>query len=120
VLRPTGVRLIGVAMVGLFWAAVAIEPPADGPDPVITGWIAVLVNVQMIALLAAAAGFAMGRRWALWAGLAFAGIGAVDIATCPASGHHVIGGWWFGQVALGAAMLLLPAIALARTRPGRS
>jgi hypothetical protein len=31
-------------------------------------------------------------------------------------GHYVIGGWWFGQVALGAAMLLLPALALRRTR----
>jgi hypothetical protein len=64
------------------------------------------------------AGFAMGRRWALRVGLAFAGIGAVNIAMCPAAGHHVIGGWWYGQVAAGAAMLLLPALALVRRGRG--
>jgi hypothetical protein len=119
VLRPSGVRLVGLAMVGLFWAALALEPPADGPDPVITGWLALMVNVQTIALLAGAAGFAMGRRWALSAGVVFAAITAVSIAMCPASGHHVISGWWYGQVALGAALLLVPALALALTRSGQ-
>ena len=118
-LTPAGVRAIGIAMVALTWAVVAIEPPADGPLPDPTGWVALLVNVEAFALLAGTAGFAMGRRWALWAGLLFAGISAVDIALCPASGHHAIGGWWFGQVALGAATVLLPALALWRTRPRR-
>lgn len=119
VLPPTGVRLMGLALVALFWAALELEPAADGTNPTVTGWIAVLGTVQTIALLAGVAGFAMGRRWALWAGVAFSGIGAVNIAMCPASGHHVISGWWYGQVAIGAVMLLLPALGLTRTRPGR-
>lgn len=118
-LTPTGVRLIGAALLVLFWAEYAVMPAADGPDQDIPTWAAVFVNVQTFALFAAVAGFAMGRRWALRPALLFTGMEAVNIGLCPATGHHVIAGWWFAQVAIGAAMLLVPAVALLRTRPRR-
>lgn len=121
VLTPAWVRFLGVVLVGLFAAMVAIEPSPDGPQPVpvLSTWDETLLTVQSLAMFAALAGFAMGRRWALKPALVFAGFCAWGVATCPTSGHHVVAGWWFAQVALAAAMVLIPVLALLRTRARR-
>jgi hypothetical protein len=118
VLTPTGIRLVGVAMLAMIVAAELLQPAADGAEPVRPVWLETLYTVQTLALLAAAAGFLLGRRWALGSAVLVSGIGAFNVAMCPATGHHVVAGWWFGQVALSAALLALPAAALLRTRAG--
>jgi hypothetical protein len=117
-LTPTGVRLIGAAMVALFTIGYLIEPAPDGPRPVLSLAEEIVSTVMTIFMVAALAGFLRGRRWALLPGLGFAGLLAVNIALCPATGHHQLGAWWFGQVVIGAVMVALPALALARTRAG--
>jgi hypothetical protein len=69
-----------------------------------------------VALLAAVAGFVLGRRWALAAGTALGAGLLTGSLLCPALEHHVVAGWWFGQLAVGMAMLAVPAAALALTR----
>jgi len=122
VLSALGTRIVGGVMLALYVAAVQVEPPPDGPQPVLPGWATVLVTVNVVTLYAAAAGFARGRRWGLRTGLAFGATTLTSVVLCPVLGHHQIAGWWFGQLAIGAAMVLLPAAVLAGTRdqPGRS
>lgn len=118
VLSATGIRLVGAAMLALIIVSDLLMPAADGAEPVRPVWLETLYTIQTVALLAAAAGFLLARRWALRSAVLVAGIGAFNVAMCPAVGHHVVAGWWFGQVALAAALLALPAAALWRTRAG--
>lgn len=117
-LTPTGVRLVGAALVALFVLAYVIEPAPDGPEPVLSMAEEILFTAMTVLMVAALAGFLRGRRWALSAGLGFSGLMVASIALCPATGHHELAAWWFGQVVIGAAMVALPAAALARTRAG--
>ena len=72
--------------------------------------------MHTFALVAGLAGVALGRRWALWPTFAFGGLALVNIVLCPAVGHHQLAGWWYWQLALGVAMVAVPAAALLRTR----
>lgn len=117
-LTPTGVRVIGAALVTLFTIGYVVEPAPDGPDPVLSTTAEVLGTVMTILMVAALVGFLRGRRWALPTSLAFGGLMAVNVALCPTTGHHQLAWWWFAQVGVVAAMIALPAVALARTRAG--
>ena len=115
-LTATGIRVIGTALAGLFTVGLVLEPPPDGADPVLPAWIGVLETGVTVALLASIAGFLLGRRWALGAGAAFGAGLLTASALCPTLDHHVLAGWWFGQLAVAAVMVALPAAALALTR----
>ena len=117
-LTPTGIRLLGAAMVALFVLSVVIEPAADGPQPVLSLAEEIIATVMTLLMVGALAGFLRGRRWALGPALGLGGLLAVSVALCPTTGHHQLAGWWFGQVVIGAAMVALPAAALLRTRAG--
>jgi hypothetical protein len=117
-LTPTGVRLIGAALVALFTVGYVVEPAPDGSEPALSLTAQVLGTVMTVLLVAALVGFLRGRRWALPTSLAFGGLMAVNVALCPTTGHHELAGWWFAQVGVVAAMIALPALALARTRAG--
>jgi hypothetical protein len=116
VLTGTAIRLAGAALVGLFVLVMEVEPPADGPEPVPSATAQLLATAILFVMVAAIAGLARGRRWSLWPALGIGGLLAVDVGLCPASGHHVIAGWWFVQVAATAVMVALPAAGLALTR----
>jgi hypothetical protein len=116
VLTPTGIRVLGGVLVALSVFGDLLAPTADGPRPELSGWVQLLAIGYVTVLMAALAGFALGRRWALGPALAFGALYALDVALCPATGHHQIGAWWYGQVAVGAVLLLLPVAALAGTR----
>lgn len=116
VLRPAGVRILGVALIGLFVLGAAVQPPADGANPVEPWWADVLNVVIQVGLLAVLAGVLTGRRWTVKAGLvAGASLLALSV-TCPLEGHHVVAAWWFVQMAVGVAMTALPAAVLRRTQ----
>jgi uncharacterized membrane protein AbrB (regulator of aidB expression) len=112
------VRLIGAALVALFTIGYVVEPAANGPEPVLSTTAEILGTVMTFLIVAALVGFLRGRRWALPTSLAFGGLMAVNVALCPTTGHHELAGWWFTQVGVVAAMIALPALALARTRAG--
>jgi hypothetical protein len=117
-LTPNGVRLIGAALVALFTLGYVVEPTPDGPDPVLSTTAEILGTVMTILIVASLVGFLRGRRWALPTSLGLGGLMAVNVALCPSTGHHELAGWWFAQVGIVAAMIALPAVALARTRAG--
>jgi hypothetical protein len=117
-LTPAGVRILGVAMIGLFVVGAGVQPPADGANPVEPWWAVVLNVIIQFGLLAVLAGVLTGRRWTVKAGLATGASLLALSATCPIEGHHVVAGWWFVQMAVGVAMTALPAVVLRRTQAG--
>lgn len=90
----------------------AIEPaPAhpDAPEPVLAvvlGWL------TLAAWLGAVVGALARRPVTLgWAAAGVALTGAMVVA-CPSTGHHTLGVWWYGQMALCAGALLASGAAL--------
>jgi uncharacterized membrane protein AbrB (regulator of aidB expression) len=118
VLTPAGVRILGVAMISLFVIGVAVQPPADGANPVEPWWADVLNVIIQFGLLAVLAGVLTGRRWTVRAGLVTGASLLALSVTCPLEGHHVLAAWWFVQMAVGVAMTALPAAVLRRTQAG--
>jgi hypothetical protein len=118
VLTAAGVRLVGAVLVAVYVVGLLLEPAANGPAPVLSLAEQIVGTVMTFLLVGALAGFVRGRRWALPTALAFSALEAVNVALCPATGHHVIGWWWYAQVGLVAVMVALPALVLARTRAG--
>jgi hypothetical protein len=100
-----------------FMAMVAVEPPPADPDA------AVPVLVQLAGL---AFWLAMGTTiiaalsrhpLAALGGVATGLLAAAFSITCPASGHHGFGLWWFVQIGAVAAMLVPSAVALLQRPP---
>jgi len=118
VLTPTGVRMLGAVLVGLFAVEQLLYPTVDGELPPLTAVQEVVVTVMTLLMLGTLAGFLSGRRWALPAAVAFSAAEAVNVGLCPVTGHHVLGWWWYVQVAVTVAMVVLPAVVLGRTRAG--
>jgi hypothetical protein len=92
----------------------AIEPaPADPNAPV-----PVIVSLASLALFTAlvATAVAAGNRHpsAAIGGLVTGFISLGFVVSCPVSGHHTFGAWWFGEMALTLAMLGVSLAALGR------
>jgi hypothetical protein len=117
-LSTRGVRVFGAAMIALYALGVAVQPVPDGPQPVAPWWANALNTVAFFGLLTVFAGTISGRRWSLWTGLVTGASLLALSASCPLEGHHEIAAWWFVQMAVGAAMTVLPATLLRRTQAG--
>ena len=118
VLSTRGVRLFGAAMIALYALGVAVQPAPNGPQPVAPWWADALNTVAFFGLLTVFAGSIAGRRWSLWTGLVTGASLLALSASCPLEGHHEIAAWWFVQMAVAAAMTVLPATLLRRTQAG--
>ena len=114
---PRAARLTAAVMFIGFVAAAAVEPAANGPDPVLPWWADVVSTVTQVALLASWAALATGRRAGLWLG-AIAGVGMTTATVaCSAVDHHVIAGWWWAQLAISLGIAAATVGLLAVTRP---
>jgi hypothetical protein len=119
-LSPTTARLAGLLMFAGFVATGAVEPPANGPEPVLPFWADALGNGTLVVLLGCFIALTAGRRSGLWLGTV-AGAGLVTMtALCPAMDHHTIAGWWWAQLIVGVGIIGLSAGLLAGTRSARS
>jgi hypothetical protein len=118
VLSARGVRLFGAAMIALYALGVAVQPPANGPQPIPPWWADALNTVAFFGLLTVFAGAIAGRRWSLWTGQVTGASLLALSASCPIEGHHEIAAWWFVQMAVAVAMTVLPATLLRRTQAG--
>ena len=92
----------------------ALEPaPADPNAPV-----PAIVSLASLALFAAlvATAVAAGNRHpsAAIGGLVTGLLSLGFVVSCPVSGHHTFGAWWFGEMALTLAMLGVSLAALGR------
>ncbi len=109
------------AAIGIGWplaiiASFALEPaPADPDAPV-----PVLVELASLGFFLALVGTAVAagvRHRAAAVGGVVTGVLATTFSiTCPVSGHHAIGLWWFAQLGIVTAMLAVSAAALLHTR----
>jgi len=108
-------------VIGIGWplaiiVAMALEPepadPAAAPS--------VLVELASLALFLTLVGTAIAagvrHRAAAVGGVVTGLLTAAFSITCPASGHHVIGLWWFAQMGIVTAMLAVSAAALVHAR----
>jgi hypothetical protein len=118
VLSVRGIRFFGAAMIALYALGVAVQPAPNGPEPVAPWWADALNTVAFFGLLTVFAGTIAGRRWSLWTGLVTGASLFALSASCPLEGHHEVAAWWFVQMAVGAAMTVLPATLLRRTQAG--
>jgi hypothetical protein len=118
VLSARGIRFFGAAMIALYALGVAVQPAPNGPEPVAPWWADALNTVAFFGLLTVFAGTIAGRRWSLWTGLVTGASLLALSASCPLEGHHQVAAWWFVQMAVGAAMTVLPATLLRRTQAG--
>ena len=123
-LAPRSLSTAWACVLGLGWPAVyalclVLEPRPDGPQAeqlgAVAGTLAELGSLALFAALVATGVTAASRslRARGW-GLAAGGVLATMVVACPASGHHALGGWWLGQVALVGGMLAVTAASLLR------
>lgn len=95
----------------------AVEPAANGPEPVGPVWLDAIGGVTaMAALFAVIALVAV-----LWVGVwltAITGAGMFLLALlCPVSGHHVAGSYTYVHFALSGGLIVASGLVLARCRP---
>jgi len=103
---------VGVAWFVCYTIGSALEPDSARPVPV----IGVVLGVALLfGILATAAGLIARRRWGLTASLASAGVLVASSLACPTTGHHTIGGWWFGQMLCAGALVGISFVALRRS-----
>jgi hypothetical protein len=115
---PRTGRLAGLLVFAGFVAGGAVEPAANGPDPVLPFWADALFTATLVALLGCWVALAAGRRSGLWLGaVAGGGLFAMTVA-CPAVDHHTIAGWWWAQLAISVGIVALTVGLLAGTRAG--
>jgi len=117
--RRLAYRGVGLLMLVAFIAAIELTPTPDGLAPAVTAADLLIANAILLTLAAVVCGMWAARRWSPWVGAGFGGLLAVDVALCPATGHHAIGGWWYAQAALSAVVLLAPVALLVARRTGR-
>ncbi|HET6662671.1 MAG TPA: hypothetical protein VFG94_00360 [Acidimicrobiales bacterium] len=111
-LTPTWAAILGFGWPLAILVGDALTPPPANPEaaePLIAS-LAVLALFTVLVATAAAA----GNRHPSAAGLGVV-TGLISVAcgaACPASGHHAIGPWWFGQMGLTLVMLAVSVAAL--------
>ena len=113
-LTPTWSGILGFGWPLAVVVSIALEPAPADPEAAVP----VIVSLASLALFAAlvATAVAAGNRHpsAAVAGVVTGLIALGFTVTCPVSGHHTLGAWWFGQLALTLAMLGVSAAALGR------
>jgi len=111
--RSIAATLIVAWAVG-FPLALALEPtPTDvGAVP----WWGFFIEVGLLTSIAIAfVGLVKGMRSGAAASFVAASIFTAGVFACPASGHHAIGLWWFGEFAIALALVALSARAYLRS-----
>jgi hypothetical protein len=107
---PRSLRLGWAVALGIGWPIVmalslAIEPAPTNPEAAVP----LIVNLGGWVLLLAMGATAVAAARRLPTAIGFSALaGAVALAftiSCPASGHHALAAWWFGELALTVGML---------------
>lgn len=105
--RRSAITLL-VAWVVLFPLAIALEPLPAATDPV--PWWGIVAEIGLLAALAATVtGLVRSKRWGVGASLVASSIFTLGVFACPATGHHAMGFWWFGELAAAIALVALSA-----------
>jgi hypothetical protein len=113
-LAPTWAGILGFGWPLAIVVSIALEPAPADPEAAVP----IVVSLASIGLFAAlvATAVAAGNRHpsAAIAGVVTGLLALGFTVSCPVSGHHTLGAWWFGQMALTLAMLGVSLAALGR------
>ncbi|MGH9230192.1 MAG: hypothetical protein ACRD07_15975 [Acidimicrobiales bacterium] len=113
-LTPAWAGILGFGWPLVVVVSIALEPAPADPEAAVP----VAVTLASLGLFAAlvATAVAAGNRHpsAAVAGVVTGLIGLGFTVTCPVSGHHTLGVWWYGQLVVTLAMLGVSAAALGR------
>jgi hypothetical protein len=95
-------------------ASIALEPAPADPEAAVPVVVS-LASMGLFAALVATAVAAGNRHPSAAVGGVVTGLIALGFTvSCPVTGHHTFGAWWFGQMALTLAMLGVSFAALGR------
>ena len=112
-LEPVVASSVAAALhVFVFVVAYAIEPEPTNTE-VAWQWLGELAALGYLAALGTAFATLRDARTSLVASIVAGAIGLGLIIACPATGHHELAGWWFGQLGLFTVATVAP-VALGR------
>ena len=113
-LTPTWAGILGFGWPLAIVASIALEPAPADPEAAVPIVVS-LASLGLFAALVATAVAAGNRHPSAAVGGVVTGLIALGFTvTCPVTGHHTFGAWWFGQMALTLAMLAVSLAALGR------
>jgi hypothetical protein len=113
-LTPTWAGILGFGWPLAIVASIALEPAPADPEAAVP-MIVSLASIGLFAALVATAVAAGNRHPSAAIGGLVTGLVALAFTvSCPVSGHHTFGAWWYGQMALTLAMLGVSLAALGR------
>ena len=95
--------LVGYVAVG------ALEPETHHSLPVIAIVLTVLFHLALAAMVV---GLVARRRWGITASLGASALFLAGTVACPTTGHHTMGVWWLGQMAISLALVVGSVVAL--------
>jgi hypothetical protein len=118
---PGDLSSLWAAVLGVGWplaiiAWMALTPAPADPDAAVPALIELATLALELALVTTAIAAGVRHRGAAVGGLVTGVLAMTFTITCPVSGHHTLGLWWFGQLAIITGMLALSAVAFLRTR----
>jgi hypothetical protein len=113
-LTPTWAGILGFGWPLAIVITIALEPAPADPEAAIP-LVVSLASMALFAALVATAVAAGSRHPSAAIGAVVTGLLALGFTvSCPVSGHHTFGAWWFGQMALTLPMLGVSLAALGR------
>jgi hypothetical protein len=85
---------------------IAVQPRPNGPEPVAPLWADLIAYATVLASFLAIFALLVGNQWGSRLAIATA-VGLLTLsATCPLSGHHVMGWYTYVQLVLSAGLLV--------------
>jgi hypothetical protein len=113
-LTPTWAGILGFGWPLAIVASIALEPTPADPEAAVPVVVS-LASMGLFAALVATAVAAGNRHPSAAIAAVVTGLLALGFTvSCPVSGHHTFGAWWFGQMALTLPMLGASLAALGR------
>jgi hypothetical protein len=104
-LKPVWAWVLGLGWPLMIVVAPALEPAPADPDAAVPA-IVTLGTIGLITAVMATAVAASQRHTSAAIGGVVTGLIALAFTiSCPLSGHHTFGAWWFGQLALTLPLL---------------
>jgi hypothetical protein len=111
-LTPTWAGILGFGWPLAVVVSMALEPAPADPEAAVPV-VVVLASLGLFAALVATAAAAGNRHPSAAVAGVITGLIALGFTvTCPVSGHHTFGAWWFAQMGVTLAMLAVSAAAL--------
>jgi hypothetical protein len=113
-LAPTWAAILGFGWPLATVVSIALEPAPADPEATVPIVVSLASLALFVALVATAVAAGNRHPAAAVAGVVTGLIALGFTVTCPVSGHHTFGAWWYGQLGLTLAMLGASVAALGR------